>query len=226
MDDILAGHRVNGQQDLIAVHKFVDVGKFLHQFVIDMQAAGRIDKHGVIALFGRILHAQPDCFKGIGTGPLREDLHADLVPQGLELLYRCRTDDVRRDQHHLTVELLLADAGDLGHAGGFAGALQTDQHDGRNAFFLEVQAGLFGAEQFNDLVMNDLDEHLARFHAVEDVLAAGPLPDILQEFLDNLVVDIRLKQRNPHFLEHVLHILVGQPALAGYVTQCLAQTFA
>ena len=74
--------------------------------------------------------------------------------------------------------------------------------------------------------MDDLDELLARFDAVENVFAAGLFADILQELFDDLVVYICFQKRQTHFLQHIFHIRIGQRAFAGHVPHCMVQSFA
>ena len=47
---VLAGHRVDDQQDGIGPDRLLDVGELLHQLRVDVQAAARVDDQDVLAL--------------------------------------------------------------------------------------------------------------------------------------------------------------------------------
>ena len=44
-DGVLAGHRVDHQEDLVGTDAAVDLGQLAHQLFVDVQAAGRIEDH-------------------------------------------------------------------------------------------------------------------------------------------------------------------------------------
>jgi len=191
-----------------------------------MQAAGGIDHHRIKSGLLRIGHALTHGFQRIRLHAFREHFRIDLFAERLQLLNGGRTHNVGGDQQTAPAVLALQDAGDLGGAGGLAGSLQADHHDDGDALFLELQAGVLVAEQIDDLVVHDLDEHLSRLHAGEDILAERFLAHGIQEFLDDPVIDIRFQKRKPHFLQHVLHVLFSQLALACDIAHRFGQPLA
>ena len=49
----LTDHAVDDQQDFIRLSQGLDITEFFHEFLIDLQAAGRIDENIVVAVFPR-----------------------------------------------------------------------------------------------------------------------------------------------------------------------------
>ena len=79
---LLADHRIHHQQHLVGGHGAADPHHLLHHREVDLQAAGRVDDHGVEAFFAALGHASGGDVLGLGLGAEAEHLHADLVAQG------------------------------------------------------------------------------------------------------------------------------------------------
>jgi hypothetical protein len=62
--------------------------------------------------------------------------------------------------------------------------------------------------------MNDPDHLLSGREALKHLGADGPEPYLLYEILDNLEIDVRLKENQPHFAQGILDILLGHDPLA------------
>jgi len=107
----------------------------------------------------------------------------------------------------------------LGGAGGFAGTLQSDQHDhgGRSAG--ELQLALAAAEQLHQLVVDDLDHVLRRRKAFHDLLADSLLADARLDVLDHLEVDVRFQQSQAHFAQGGIDVRLGEFAFAPELTE-------
>ena len=131
----------------------------------------------------------------------------------MELVDGRRTVDVGRDQIGLAFEFAAQLERQLGAGGGLARALQAHDHDdGRRAGQVEV-SGL-SAEDLDELLVDDLHDLLAGIEALEHVLADGPFPDAFNEVLDDLEIDVGLKQGQTHFAQRGLNVFLGQPGLA------------
>ena len=126
-----------------------------------MQTARGIEEDGVIALFLRIRHCALGCFQGAGLHAQREHFHADALTQRLQLFDRGRTNDVAGNQQRPASLLLLHQVGDLRAGRRLTSTLQTDHHHRRDAILLIMDLCLFRSQQIGDLIMDDLDDHLA-----------------------------------------------------------------
>ena len=88
---VLAGHAVHHEQGFYRLQLRVQGADFVHQRVVDVQAAGGIDDEDVKVLaFGKVVGARGDVrrfFAGIG----RNEGRADLSGQRFQLFYCCRT---------------------------------------------------------------------------------------------------------------------------------------
>lgn len=60
--------------------------------------------------------------------------------------------------------------------------------------------------QVCELLINDLYHLLTRGQALKDFLAYGALTDILHQFFDHLVIDVRFEQGETHLLEGILNV--------------------
>ena len=90
--------------------------------------------------------------------------------------------------------------------------MQADQHD-RGRLVREIQFGNASAQQFDQLVVDDLDDLLAGGDAFDHILADAFGFDRLDEFGDHVEVDVRIQQRQPDFPHRVGDIRLGQGAL-------------
>jgi hypothetical protein len=121
--------------------------------------------------------------------------------------------------------MLVQVAGQLGGAGRLARALQADEDDdGRVAGQLE--GSVAGREQRHQLFVDDLHDLLAGGQALEDLDAGRPLADARDEVLDDLEVDVRLEEGQPHFAHRGIDIVGADPAVARQGAECLAQPLA
>ena len=83
-----------------------------------------------------------------------------------------------------------------------------------------------GAQDGGQLVVDDLDDDLAGVDALEHVLADGALLDTRHEVLDDLVVDVRLEQREADLAHGGVDVGLGDPAVAGQLAEDVAQAVA
>ena len=77
--------------------------------------------------------------------------------------------------------------------------------------------------QGDQFVVNDLDHLLARGQALQDLGSDSTLPDLFYEILDDLEVDVGLKQGKPHFAERLLDVLLGHDTLTAELLENLFQ---
>ena len=217
-DRILAGHGVGHKKDLLRLHGGLDGGKLLHEGLIHMQAARRIQQH-----YRGLLRP---CFGQRGFGDIHRihvhrggvTRHVELPGQHGQLIDGGGAVHVRR--HKVRTHLPLAQQiGQLARRGGLARALQAHEHDDRRFFALQIKVGRFPPQQLHQLVMYDLDDLLGGAHALEDFLPEAFGAYAVHKVLDDLEVDVRLKQGKPNLAQARLHVFLGQVRLAPQVAE-------
>jgi hypothetical protein len=114
---------------------------------------------------------------------------------------------------------------ELPSAGGFARALQADDHDGAWRLIREAEFRLVATEDVDQLVLDDLDDLLCRRECGEDFLAERFYLDVLDQLLNNAEVDVGLKQRHADLAQGGLHIRGGQLAFAAQALEHALQFF-
>ena len=86
--------------------------------------------------------------------------------------------------------------------------------DHRGAARGEDQVAAGAAHQRGELVVDRLDHRLARVERLRDLLAGEALLERGGEVLDDLEVDVGLEQREPHLAEGLVHVVLGELARA------------
>ena len=134
----------------------------------------------------------------------------DLLAQRHQLIDGRRAVHVGRHQERRLL-LQLEPPGQLARGGRLARALQPDQQDDRRRHRGEGDRRLLFAEQRHQLVVDDLDELLARPHRLER--PAGPdrlLLHPLEKLAGQVEADVGFEQDPPNFPEPLLDRLLGQ----------------
>ncbi len=90
-------------------------------------------------------------------------------------------------------------------------------------FPLNSKAGVGRAEQVHHLVMDDLDDLLARLDALDHLDADGLGLDPLDEVAGHLEIHIRLQQGQPDLAQGVADIALGDLAQAPQVPEGLLE---
>ena len=148
--------------------------------------------------------------------PHLKDGDARLFPHDLELVDRRRAVDVAGDEQR-ALALVFKVQRQLGGMGGLTGALQAAHHDDRRGLAGKVQAGVFRAHQRGQLVVDDLDDHLRGREALEDLVPHRLGGDVGDELLGDLVVDVRLEQRETHLAHRLLDVALLEPPLVAHL---------
>jgi hypothetical protein len=131
----------------------------------------------------------------------RQGRHAGLLAQHFQLLLRRRTAGIERGHHDLSPHRKGAAAAehlgghalralgeaiaDLGGGGGLARALQADHQDDDRWDGIEVEVGDTAAQHLDQVIVHDLDHHLARRDRADDVGADRLGPHIVDELADH-----------------------------------------
>jgi len=161
------------------------------------------------ATIGRVGHQL-----GLGT---------NLLAELAQLLLGRRALHVERGKQHLLALAQAQAERDLGRGGGLAGALEAHhQHrDRRLATELEICRG--AAQHLDQVVVHQLDDHLARGDAPEHLQADRLVAHLGDELLDHRQGDVGLEQRQPHLLQGLVDIALGQRAAPAQAVEHLAE---
>ena len=209
VDGLLAEGGVGDEEDLVRLEGVADAADFFHQVAVDLQAAGGVDddevRGGGFGFLDQAAHHRGD----IGRGAVGAEVEAFVLGEGLELVDGRRAAQVGRDEGGLTDALLLDEVlGELGGAGGLAGALEADEEHAERA--AGVDRAFAFAEELCELVGHDLDGHLARVDGLDDRLAEAGDLDAFGEVLGDLEIDVGGHQRRAHLIQRRGDVLLGE----------------
>ena len=123
-------------------------------------------------------------------------------------------------------ELAAHEAAELCRGGGLAGAVEAHHHRHRRGMGGGGQLAGLGAHQGDELLVDDLDDLLGGGQGVQHVAADGPLRDLGHEVLDHLVADVGFQQGEADLPHALLHVRLGEAALAPQALEGLVQFFA
>ncbi len=137
-----------------------------------------------------------------------------MASNGFQLLDRCRSVNVGRNKQGAPL-LLLQKAAQFTAGGGFAGPLKADHHQGHRRFGRKIEGIVLTAAHHGDqFVVNNPDNLLAGGQALENFRSNRLDTDIFDEVLDDLEVDVSFQERQAHFTQGVLDVLLGHDPLA------------
>jgi hypothetical protein len=188
-----------------------DLGQLVHQLLIDVQAAGRVDDQHVAVVLDRLLARPFGDLDRVGLAGLRVDVRLGLRAELLELLDRRRALQVGGREGDVLV-LLLQQLGELRARGRLARSLQSAHQDHGGTAGREDEVTTRAAHQRGELVVDRLDHGLARVEGLRDLLAGEALPQRGGELLDDLEVDVGLEQGEANLAEGLVHVVLGELA--------------
>ena len=137
----------------------------------------------------------------------------DLLAEALQLIDRRRPVDVASDEHRVSALLAKVDR-QLGGVRRLAGTLQADHHQDLRRPVRSAERLALGAEDADQLFVDDADHRLGRRQRLQHVLTDGPLANGGDEVLDDPEVDVRLEQRPANLSHRVVDICLGQATFA------------
>jgi hypothetical protein len=82
------------------------------------------------------------------------------------------------------------------------------------------------AHEVRQLLVDDLDDLLARAKRLRDVRARRPLAHVGDELLYDAVVDVRLEQGQPDLARYLLYLVLGEVAAAADAVEGLVEPVA
>ena len=211
VDRVLAGHRVNGKQHVVGLGRLLDPHELVHQRRVDMEAARGVDDQHVEALRLRLTEGPFGDVDRVALDALREDLDAGLLAELLQLVDGRRSLRVAGGDGDALL-LALQVLGELRRGGRLARPLQARHQDHGRPLGGEDQVTAGAAHQLGQLLVNHLDDHLARFQALEHALPDRRLANAGDELLGDLEVDVRLEQGEADLAHRLVDVVGAQLA--------------
>jgi len=210
---LLPGHGVRHQEDLAGVQHVLEVCQLSELLRVKLHVAHRVHQdHGCPSALGLFQARLADLYRA-GIAVLGEHRDVDLLPQGDELFDGRYALGI--GGHHEGVFALAAQVqGELGRGGGLAGALQPHQHHHRGRRLGVLQPGLPSAQHLHQLLVHHVDDLLHGREAGEHLGAQRPLLHPLDKLADDLEVDVRLQQSQPHLAQRLVQDALGDGAAA------------
>ncbi len=207
VDGILSRHGIDDEQALVRADGGVDLLHLGHQLFIDMQTTGGIDDEDVINASFRLFQRGAS---DVGRAVLRlgrEVVGAHLRGEAFELQHGRRTANVSADEENPLALPLDQPSCQFGGRGRFARTLQTGQQDDHRRLGPQIDAGPGATHQFDQLLVQDADEGLARREARGHLDADSLRLDGIDEAADDGKRYIRFQEGNPHFAQGFANIL-------------------
>jgi hypothetical protein len=171
-----------------------------------MGAAGGVEQQHVIAAELRRLKRAPGdrCRVLAFDDGKRGD--AGLLAKHAKLLLRRRPPRVERGHQHFLLVAILQTPAELGGGGGLARALQADEHYHHRGRGGEIDRLGLGAKSAHELVMHDLDDHLARGDGAHHLLANGLRLQGVGEVAHHVECHVGLEQRASDFAHRFVDV--------------------
>ena len=186
--------------------------ELVHQLVVDVQPARRVDDDDVEAAVFRLGQRARRALDRIHLAGGIVDPHAGLLPDDRQLLDRRGAPHVGRDEQRMAA-LLRQPLPELRRRRRLARPLEAEEHDDARRLARRRQPALGVPEERQHLVAHDAHDLLVGGQAPEHFLVDGPIAHAIDEGLDDLEVDVRFEQRHPDFPERQLDGLFREPSL-------------
>ena len=192
-----------------------------HQLLVDLQAAGGVDDHGVEPLGAGALEPGAHRLDRVGRVGA-EDGNVDLRAELLELVDCGRALKVGGDQARLAAAGLEL-ARELGGGRRLARALEPCEQD--DGLALQLELGGLGPEQVGELLVDDLHHLLARVQPLRDLLVECALAHAGDEVVDDVEVDVRLDQREADLAHRPRDRLLVEATALAQAAECRSEPF-
>ena len=233
IDRVLPGHRVGDEERLVRVGRLAHRRDLEHQLLVDVEPAGGVEQHDVVALGAAHLQRAPGDRDRALAGDDRQGRDADLPAELGELLLGGRALHVEPGHQHLFPLAGLEPERDLRRGRRLAGALQPDQHDRDRRGRVEVEpaigtwpARLGPAEHLDEMVVDDLDDHLAGRDRAHHLLADRLLAHRGDEIAHHRQRDIGFQERDADLAQGRGDIVLAERAAPAQPVENLAETIA
>ena len=216
---VLAGHGVHDKEGLDGLDRRMQTLDLRHHVLIDMQPPRGIDDEDILKVFAGRIQGRPGDMHRILVTLAGEEFRPHLRRQRPQLVDGRRTIDVATDHHDLLFLLLLEPAGKLGHTGGLARTLQARHQHHRRRLRRQVQDLVGRTHELDQLVVDDLDQHLARRQAARHLLAHRLVAYPVHKGSHHRQGHIGLEQGHAHLAQGVLNVVLGQATPATEIVE-------
>ena len=157
---ILTNHGIRDEENLAGLQLFLQHAQLVHQFIVDVQAAGGVHEDHVAGGKFRFLDGAFDDFERFIRARARPNCGTDCFGNLGELFAGGGTINVRGNDDG-PVSMLGKPFGELARSRGLTGALQTDNHPHRRRARGKERLGVL-AKHGGEFVANHLDNLLVR----------------------------------------------------------------
>ena len=197
----------------------LDLGGLGHELLVDGRSAGGVENDDVVAAeAGRVLGPAGDLDRGL-AGDDRQRVDLCLLAEDAELLLGGGAPGVQGRHEDLATVAVLQAVGNFGRGRRLARTLQADHEDADRWGGGEVDRVGVRTQHLDKLVMDDLDDHLARLDRLEDSGADGLCTHAVDEGADDIQRDVGLEQRAPHLAHRLPDIALGEGAATGQLVE-------
>ena len=114
---------------------------------------------------------------------------------------------------------------ELARARRLAGSLKPHHHDYRRRLRRHIYAALHPAHQLGKLVIDNFYDSLRGCQCLKNFLTYRPLLDAFYKILDNLEINISLKQRHANIAHGLIYIVLGQLSVSAQLFECCLKPF-
>ena len=121
---------------------------------------------------------------------------------------------VERGHQHAAAAAVGEALGDLRGRRGLARTLQPHHHDGHRRHGVEIDGAGLLAEHRDELIVDDLHDHLPGRHRLQHLGADGARAHLVGERAHHLERDVGLEQRTADLAQGRVDVLLGQRAAA------------
>ena len=211
---ILPDHRIGDQQHFVRGDLGANRHQFVHQLIIDVEAAPRVQNRHVKSLGAGPLdpvHADGDGIQARRVAVVHR--HAERRSQGHQLFHRRRPARVGRHQEDAPA-MRFEMPRQLAARGRLARTLETHHQDDGGRHGGESQSRVLLSHEGTELLPDDLHHLVPRRQALLHLLADRLDADPLDEFLDDREVDVSLEERQAHFFKGLGNRGLVQDAMA------------
>ncbi len=158
---VLALHGIDHEKGFYRIEQGVQVFDFLHQQLVNGQAAGGIDQQHVKVMFFGVIERGAGDVLGFLVGGAGKPFGPGLGGDGFQLLDGRRAVHVARDSEHFLFALFDEVLGQFCRGGGFTRALQTGHQDDGRGLGGQVDVGHAFAHGGGQFGIDDAHQRLA-----------------------------------------------------------------
>ena len=196
-----------------------------HHVLINVKTARCIQDHQIVAVLAGMLQSCPGDVRRLVAVTHGKDFHSLLFSIHLELFDSGRTVYVTgHKERFLPFQFIFSRQFCGGRC--LTCTLETCHHNNSDgASRLELDLCGLGSHEGNQLLIDDLDDHLSRVQPVHHVLPDGTLLHILNEALYDFEVDIRGQKRPLDLLHSLFDVVLCQPSLAPQIAEHILKFF-